>query len=522
MPRADAASELLTQHPEPDQGHLAPGPRADGASAGGSLTTVLARWASGLRHGDLPGRISAYATSQLISHLAVVRAGMAHPLGQKLVKAFGPPTGDSPDQAAYVLAALSSCLYYEDSMYVGHVSHSTVGVPLAYRREQRLTGERLLAAMVAANECAARVTAASTLGPFRGQTAAHAQLVGAVAAKLHGAGAPVSEWTDAWGLALAAPPWSLRRAFLGSDAKVLSASVPVRVGLDACRAAAAGLTGAEDILEHPGGLLAKVSEVPTPEVVTAGLGTRWHTETLSFKVHPAGAYVDAAIDCASELHDLLTPAEVDGIDEIVVRAARLTMVMDREAHPYLDRERSAILALNLSVAYNVATALLTGAVTTADLAEPATADPVRWALAAKVRLEYDPELSRGLLSATAPLGEALRQAEERAEEWFTAFSGGRTAPGIFPKGRPSSTFEDATKAIGSRVEVTLRSGRRLRAERTHALGSAGAETRRNHRRIALDKLAATGAPTDAMESLRHTASLGAAELDAVIRAVLSP
>jgi len=521
MPRADAASGPRTRHTEPDPGDVAHGPRPDDVPPHGSLTTTLARWASGLRHDDLPDRISAYATSQLISHLAVVRAGMTHPLGHKLVEAFGPPTGDRPEQAAYVMAALSSCLYLEDSMYVGHVSHSTVGVPLAFRREQRLTGERLLTAMVAANECAARVTAASTLGPFRGQTAAHAQLVGAVAAKLHGAGAPAGEWTDAWGLALAAPPWSLRRAFLGSDAKVLSASVPVRVGLDACRAAAAGLTGAEDILEHPGGLLAKVSEVPTPEVVTAGLGTRWHTETLSFKVHPAGAYVDAAIDCACELHGLLTPAEIDDIDEVVVRAARLTMVMDREARPYLDRERSAILALNLSVAYNVATALLTGGVTTADLTEPATADPVRWALAAKVRLEYDPELSRGLLSATAPLGEALRQAEERAEEWFRDFSGGRTAPGVFPRGAPSPTFEHATKAIGSRIDVTLGTGRTLRARRAHAFGSAGAETRRNHRRIALDKLAATGAPADAVESLRHTASLDAAELDAAVRAVLS-
>ncbi|GAA2625905.1 hypothetical protein GCM10010411_73430 [Actinomadura fulvescens] len=87
----------------------------------------LAQWASGLRHTDLPDRINAYATSQLISHLAVVRAGMAHPLGQRLVKAFGSPTDDRPDQAAYVLAALSACLYYEDSMYVGHVWHSSLG-----------------------------------------------------------------------------------------------------------------------------------------------------------------------------------------------------------------------------------------------------------------------------------------------------------------------------------------------------------------------------------------------------------
>lgn len=498
-----------------------PGTDPATAVADASLTRLLARWASGLQYPYLPDRITSYATSQLISHIAVVRAGLAHPLGAKLVRAFGPPTSTDPDRAAFVLAALSTCLYFEDSMYVGHVSHSSVGVPLAFRREQQLSGRQLLSSMVAANECAARVTAAATLGPFRGQTAAHAQLVGAVAAKLHGAGAPVQEWVDAWGLALGAPPWSLRRAFLGSDAKALSAAVPVRIALDACRAAAVGLRGADDILEHPGGLLAKVADVSSPEVVTAGLGDRWHTETLSFKIYPAGAYVDAAIDCAGELHRRLTPAQIARVEEIVVSAARLTMVMDREAAPYLDRERSAILALNMSVAYNVATALVTGSVTAQDLTEPATADPVRWALAEKVRLEYDPELSRRLLDGTAPLGEALRQAGGRAHGWFVDFSGGRVPTGLFPRGGPSDTFEHATKTVGARIDITLRNGCRLTAERTHAAGSAGPETRIAHRAIARNKLLATGAPADVVEALDRTASLTASELDAVVLAALS-
>jgi hypothetical protein len=337
---------------------------------------------------------------------------------------------------------------------------------------------------------------------------------------LHGAGAPAQQWVDAWGLALAAPPWSLRRAFLGSDAKVLSASVPVRIALDACDAAAAGLGGADDILEHPGGLLAKFSEVDAPEVVIAGLGDRWHTETLSFKIHPAGAYVDAAIDCAAELHDQLTPSELAEIDEITVFAARLTMTMDREVAPYLDRERSAIMALNLSVAYNVATALVTGSVRPADLAEPATADPVRWALAGKVRVEYDPALSRNLLRATAPLGEALRQAGDRAKVWLDDFSGGRIPLGLAPEGPPSATFEEATKAIGARVHIVMRDGRRLCSARAHATGSSGPETRRSHRGVARRKLLATGARPEVADALAAAASLGDRELDRVVRAAL--
>jgi 2-methylcitrate dehydratase PrpD len=485
-----------------------------------SLTQTLAEWAVDLEYERLPAQVAAYAVSQFMSHIATIRAGMAHPIGRKLITAFGPPLATDPDRSAYLLAALSSCLYYEDSMYTGHVSHSAVGVPLAYRRAQRLDGRRCLAAMVAASECAARVTAAAALGPLRGQSASFTHLVGAVAARLHGAGAPARQWVAAWGLALAAPPLPLRRAFVGSDAKVLSASAPVRVALDACDAATAGLGGAEDILEHPGGLLAQFAEVASPEVITAGLGRRWHTETLSFKVHPASAFVDAAIDCAIELHSQLTAREIASIDEITVYAPRVTITMDHAGAPYLNRERSAIMALNLSVAYNIATALVTGSVRPEDLAEPATADPVRWGLADKVRLEHDPELSRNFLCATAPLGEALRQAGDRAAKWLEDFSGQEMRPGLLPQGPPSATFEGATKAIGSSVRIVMRDGRRLGCARAQAAGSAGARTRLSHRDIARGKLLATGVRPDLADALSAVASLSDQDLDDLVAAVL--
>ncbi|MEI5524978.1 MmgE/PrpD family protein [Streptomyces brasiliscabiei] len=491
------------------------------AEAGGSLTRRLAEWAAGLRHPDLPERIGEYATSQVMSHLAVVRASLTHPLGRRLVRAFGSPLDPDPGRAAHVLAALSSCLYYEDSMYAGHVTHASVGVPLAFRRDQRLDGRALLAAVVAANECAARVTAAGVLGPLRGQGTSYTQLVGAVAARLHGAGAPPGMWTAAWGLALAMPPWPLRRALLGSDAKVLSAAAPVRTALDACDAAAAGLRGADDILEHPGGLLARFAHVPSPEVITAGLGERWHTETLTFKMYPAGAYVDAAVDCAVDLHARLSPEEMRGIEEIVVSAARLTLSMDQEGAPYLDREHSAIMALNVGVAYNVATALITGALTPADLAEPATADSLRWALADRVRVEYDAELSRRVLRATAPLGEALRQAGEPGRRWLADFMGAGAAAAAEIGGPPSATFQEAGKAVGARLRITLRDGRVVTASCEQPRGSAGPRTRDTHRALAREKLAATGTSADVSDALERLARLDAREVDDLVGRALS-
>ncbi|MCZ0986337.1 MmgE/PrpD family protein [Streptomyces diastatochromogenes] len=113
------------------------------------------------------------AASQVLSQIASIRAGLQHPLGRKLVAAFGHPMQRDPRQAAGVFAALGSWLNLDDTAYAGHLSNSTVAVPLAFAYARRLDGLSLLTAVVAANECAARITASATLGPLRGQSAVH-------------------------------------------------------------------------------------------------------------------------------------------------------------------------------------------------------------------------------------------------------------------------------------------------------------------------------------------------------------
>lgn len=471
-----------------------------------TLTRTLAAWASGLGVRAIPERVREYATSQLVSQVATIRASLRHPLGMRVRQAFGPAHPADPKALAYLLAGLSTCLYQEDSMYGGHVSHASVNVPLSYVYAERLDGPALLTAIVAANECAARVTSAATLGPFRGQAASCVQLVGAVAGRLRAASAPAAEWVDAWGLALGAPPWTLQRGF-GSDAKVLSSAIPVRTALDCCDAARAGIRGAPDILEHPHGFLARFATVGLPAAVTAGLGTRWHTDTLTFKIHPAGAYVDAAIDCAIALHARLRSGDAYRIQEVVVRVPRLTIEMDALAGQYLAADRSSIVALNLSVGYNVATALLTGAVTPADLAPPNTADPERWRLAERVRLVYDRVLGRNLLLGTAPFGEALRDAGGRARGWLADFAG-IDIDELLPAGSAASTtFSDATKATGARVTMRLSDGTELVAGVPSPRGAAGPDTRREHRAIVRDKALAAGLSPADVDLLRQVPAL---------------
>lgn len=485
-----------------------------------SLTETLAGWAAALRLGDVPPRVVEFAKSQVLSQLAAARASLGHDLGRRITRAFGPPLQEDPARSAFVLAALTMALDFDDTVYAGHVSHSTVNVPLAYARPLALDGRALLGAVVAANECAARVTAAATLGHFRGQTAAHTHLAGSVAARLHAERAPASRWVDAWGIAFGMPPWALARAFMASDAKVLTAATPVRMGLDACDAEAAGFRGAPDILEHPEGFLARFASLPLPEAVTASLGERWHTETASFKVYPGCAYIDAVVDCAIALHARLEGVPPQDIAEVVVHASLFTVGMDARSASSVRGPESGVSALNFSVAYNVAVALRRGALVPGDFSRERVSDPATWDLAERVRVEHDPLLTRRAILATAPVGEALRQAGAPALEFVRAMLGS-AADGLgFPA--PSRTFEEAEKAIGARVSVTLAGGRALEESRDIPIGAAGPETRRTHGSLMREKFLSCGGSPAAADALDRLEELGAREVAAAIAAALAP
>lgn len=485
-----------------------------------TLTEELGVWAAKLTFDAVPPRVIAYAKSQVVSQLAAARASLGHDLGHRVVEAFGPPLQTDPKQAAYVLAALTIALDFDDTVYAGHVSHSSVNVPIAYQHSLGLDGRGLLAAVIAATECAARVTAAATLGPFRGQTAAHAHLAGSVAARLHAEGAPPERFVHAWGIALAMPPWSLYRAFLGSDAKVFTASVPVRTGLDACDAASSGLLGAPDVLEHPDGFLARFATVPLPEAVTAGLGERWHTETASFKVYPGCAYLDAAIDCAVELHRQAGPLNPADVVDVVVHAPIFTVGMDARSAPYVEGPDSVVSALNFSVPYNVATALLIGGLTPADFDAAAVRNPARWELAAKVRTELDLELTRRAVLSTAPLGEALRQAGPRVADWLARMGGQEAARLVEEAGDPVAHFEDAEKAMGARVELRLADGRALTVSRAVPVGAAGPETRQRHADLMREKFLSAGGSKEAADELAHLEAVPADRLNELLAGTL--
>ncbi|MFP8885474.1 MmgE/PrpD family protein [Streptomyces mangrovi] len=482
----------------------------------------LSHWAAALRPGDIPDRVHALATSQLLSQLASIRAGAAQPQGRRMIGGFGAPFRGDARTSACVLAGLGSWLNLDDTAYAGHLSNSTVAVPLAYAHSLGLDGAALLTAVVTANECAARITAAATLGPLRGHSAVHTHLAGAVSGRMHCEGAGPAELTSALGLAFAMPNWPLLRAFLAGDARLFNTFTPVRTAMDACDAARAGLQGPSDILEHPDGFLGRFATVPLPEAVTEGLGERWHTETLSFKMHPGGPGIDAAVDCAAELHRELAPLDPDDIAEIVVDASFYTLAVGRKAEPYVDGPGAPLGALVLHVPYTVATTLLTGRLTVEDFTTSRRDEPLRWRTARRVRLVHEAGMTRALLASEAPFGEALRQAGAAAEQWLRDFGGPELAElaDEVLRQSPRRDFTEACKATGARVTVRLADGRTASRSRMTPVAAAGPDTRAHHAELVREKFIGLGGDERVAADAERVRDMSADELRAWVEAAL--
>jgi 2-methylcitrate dehydratase PrpD len=495
-----------------------------------SLIVQLARWASHLRYEDIPASTLGFARSQLISNLGTVRASLRHPLGDALVKAFGAPKRSDPKQSAYVLSALAMCLDFDEVAYSGHLSASCVNVAISYAVHLGVDGQRLLTAVVVANECAARFQAATILGGFfRGQSATYLHLIGAVAARLHLQGASEEQWVAALSLAVGILPAPSHRAVLCGDTKTLIAATPVRIALDACDAAAAGMSSMGRILDGSDGVLAQICPIPIPEAVVAQLGRRWHTDTLSFKRFPGSMYLQAAFECAERLHSRLG-ADKSTIRNVVVHGSILTAMLDKKVAPFAQNGRAAVSAATFSLGYGVATLLLHGALGSEDYAAPALDDADRWTLARKVRVVEDPGLTKRMVGATAPLGEALRQAGRRAAESIEILSwasgrfafllrvplarnvlkhlvAGRVRARLATLGPAADTFENATMAIGARVDVELANGTVVTEECDVAIGMAGPATKRDHSAIVRDKFLAVGGSVAMLSDLEQIAQL---------------
>lgn len=250
--------------------------------------------------------------------------------------------------------------------------------------EQRggISGARFMLA------CGVAVDVAATIG-----MAAHNKLrffrpamcgaLGATAGIASILGLDAATTRSALGLAYSQVSGTMQAHVEGSPVLPMQIGFNSRAALTAIDMATRGIQGPRDFLEGPFGFFTLIDPDWQPAPF-ADLGRVRRISELSHKPYPSGRATHGGVDGALSLRTVHGFSN-EQIESIRVLAPPLIIqLVDRPAHV----EMAASYA-RLCLPYVVATALLTGGVSVTDFDPQALRDPLRHALAARIRVEHD-------------------------------------------------------------------------------------------------------------------------------------
>jgi 2-methylcitrate dehydratase PrpD len=373
-------------------------------------TRELAHWVCALKYEDIPDRVVEECKNQLLSMLGAVYAGSRTASGQGLLRTVrglsggGPcslmPNGDkgSLSDALLANAGLSMALDYDDYMVSAHAGHSAVLAPLAMAQTLDVDGKEFIIAQAAANEVAARLGTSVLLGPLNGQMWSFVHAAGAAVAAGRLLKLDPDQMASALGMALGQPHRPTMPGFMGGDSKLLTAAMPAVQGAVAAHMAANGLSGPNDILEHPEGFCATFSFTPLLSALTSALGRNWLCETLSYKIYPGCAYLDSSMDC---LFEILKSNEIDAasVKRVDVHASIMTMKMNEAALAFVRHTASQPQALNFFLPYNISVGIHDGRLTPEQFTPERIANESIWNLIKKIHVSHDIKYTKALVDA---------------------------------------------------------------------------------------------------------------------------
>ncbi|MCE9572860.1 MAG: MmgE/PrpD family protein [Deltaproteobacteria bacterium] len=381
----------------------------------------LGAWVAKTRWADIPPTARRAARIEIADLVAAVFASARAPeisaLLDNLALGAGPstvlPTGARlpPAAAAFVNCAFAMAQDFDDIIWMGHTGHSAVFASLAVAQAEGSTSQELITACVIANEIAGRLGASSFLGPLNGQMWTFIHLVGAAAATASLLKLDADRAAHALAIALAQPPFALQPAFFGPTSKLLAASVPTQIGVQAAYLARAGMTGALDILEDRRGFWKVFTFQPLPEML-GGLGELWAIQTLTLKTSPACHYFQTACEAIERIFAQRRPTSIDQVRRVLVETNKLGDEVVRFAREYAGEAAPDLSPVGVSfdLGLGMAIELVAGRMTGAE-AEPAWLAANAEALRAwhgKITVAHDPALTMRIVDGARaiPAGRA--------------------------------------------------------------------------------------------------------------------
>lgn len=394
-------------------------------------TRDLARFAAALRFEDLPAAVVERAKLCLLDGIGVCLHGAALPwtrILREVVLADGGAaqamiwgSGAKASLAQAVLVNASAGHAFEmDDIHKDSVLHpNSLATPIGLGFAEAAgggSGRDVLTAVVAGYEVGTRVGNAATtqlfLNGFHPQGTSGVFVAAATAGQLLGLDA--GRMQHAFGIAGSLGS-GLMAAQEGAMVKRLHAGRAAEAGLRAAQLAARGFTGIPDVLEAGyGGFLSTLSGKPDIARLTEGLGSRWETLAVGYKMYPSVTSIHAALDALKAImrRHGLAAADIAGIRAGV---GHMTHV-----HTAWDYKPAGITAAQMNIFFGLATVALHGDAAAGDYVEARLADPELLGFMQRIEVFEDAAINaRGRAARHACRMEVMAASGERfAEEVF--------------------------------------------------------------------------------------------------------
>jgi 2-methylcitrate dehydratase PrpD len=287
-------------------------------------TKRLAEFATALRYEDIPAPVIAITKACLIDAVGVSLFGSSLPWG-KSVADFAFHVGETAGKAASTVlspdlrrvsapaAALANGTFAH-SFEFDNLRQPSVGVhpgstaslaALAVAEEFDVSGRELLTALVAGNECMLRtgLAAKSTSEHFGFHAPGLTGVFGSAiaASKIMGSDAHKTTMAIGIGGSFGSGLLAFAKAGNGGMVKRLHMGRAAEGGVTAAYLAARGFEGPDVVLEGKFGYLDVYAEGGDPALLVEGLGTRWDSLNIWFKMFPCHVTAQAPVRAIREL-----------------------------------------------------------------------------------------------------------------------------------------------------------------------------------------------------------------------------
>jgi len=336
---------------------------------------------------DCIGAIAGGSVEPEIEELSINLAGSS---GEGEAAVIGTALRTEPAKAALLNGAAGTFLEMDEGNQFckGHPGMHTFPAVFAAAEATPASGPDLITALAVGYEVGARVGIATDLRMSMHPHGTWGTLCAAV-----GVGRLVGFNADqmktllnvAANLSLAT---SRRTMLEGGTVRNIFTGVSNQMGLLACDMVDAGFTGELDGIGNVFGKV--VSDTFDPTAMTEDLGTRWEIARNYFKLHSCCRFNHAALDALEDIvrsHD--GPVSVEDIEAISVDTYFLAAELD-------DRNPKNTLAGKFSVPFAMATTLINDSSGVQSFTWDAIRNETIQALANKVEVRNDPEMSAKL------------------------------------------------------------------------------------------------------------------------------